>query len=331
MHVLKSARRRAGFALCLALAFAWAGHAARAETVRAGVLAYGTPAWELDTIAAYGLDAANGFALEVVPLAGNEAAKIALQAGAVEVIVSDWIWVSRQRAEGEDLVFLSFSRATGALLVPAGSALRSAADLRGRRLGVVGGPLDKSWLLLRAYTAATAGFDIAGATEPVFGAPALLEAELEAGRLDALLTYWQSAARLGPAGNATLMTVDDMMAGLGFDPDLPLLGYVFHEAWAVDHPDTVAGFAAASRAAKALLAESDEAWQRLEPLTQATEPLLRAALREGFRAGIPGPWRAADGAEAARLFATLAQYGGAELVGDSLTLQPGTFWEEPPR
>ena len=94
---------------------------------------------------------------------------MALLSGDVDVIVSDWIWALRQRSEGEDLLFAPYSSALGALMVPAGSPVRSLADLAGRRLGVAGRPIDKSWLLLRAYSRRTIRTrDIADVARPVF-------------------------------------------------------------------------------------------------------------------------------------------------------------------
>lgn len=59
-----------------------------------GVLKFGTVSWELDTIKHHGLDAAEGIDLQVVELASNQATQVALQGGAVDMIVSDWLWVS---------------------------------------------------------------------------------------------------------------------------------------------------------------------------------------------------------------------------------------------
>ena len=41
-------------------------------------------------------------------LASNDATRIAINAGAVDVIVSDWLYVSRQRAEGVPLTFVPY-------------------------------------------------------------------------------------------------------------------------------------------------------------------------------------------------------------------------------
>ena len=124
--------------------------------VRVGVLKFGTVNWELDTIKTHKLDEAEGIDLQIVDLASNQATQVALQGGAVDMIVTDWLWVSRQRADGADFTFAPYSTSAGGVMVPAESDIRSLADLKGAELGVAGGPLDKSWLMLRALMIAEA-------------------------------------------------------------------------------------------------------------------------------------------------------------------------------
>ena len=94
-------------------------------TLRIAVLKFGTVNWELNTIAHHGLDAKHGFKLEVQGVAGEAAAKIAFQGGTADMIVSDWIWVARQRAAGKDYVFIPYSKAVGGLMVPESSKATS--------------------------------------------------------------------------------------------------------------------------------------------------------------------------------------------------------------
>jgi len=154
-------------ALCYFFAALWyvltptAVVAAEPVTIRVGILQYGTASWELDVMERKGFAAAEGVRLRLVPLALKDAANIALQGGAVDVIVTDWIWVARQRAEGRDYTFVPYSRAVGGVMVRPDAGAKSIADLRGKRLGVAGGALDKSWLLLRAYSRKTLGEDAA--------------------------------------------------------------------------------------------------------------------------------------------------------------------------
>ncbi|WP_042698683.1 ABC transporter substrate-binding protein [Azospirillum sp. B506] len=296
------------------------------SVVRAGVLKFGTVSWELDTVRAHGFDRQAGIALQLVELAGNPATQIALQAGAVEIIVSDWLWVSRMRSKGEALCFIPYSTAVGALVVPAGSGIAGVGDLRGKRIGVAGSPLDKSWLLLKALATDRHGLSLDRDAQPFFAAPPLLNSKIADGDLDAVLTYWPFAARLEAKGMRVSMTVSDMLESLGQSATVPAIGYVFREDWARANPAAIAGFQAATGQAKTLLAQSDSAWERLAPLMQAEDDATFRTLRDRYRDGIPQRWTEEERAGAAKLYALLARLGGRELVGDAPTIAPGTFW-----
>ena len=120
--------------------------AATPARVRVGVLKFGTVSWELDVMQTHGLAAREGIDLQVVTLASTNATTVALQGGAVDLIVTDWTWVSRQRAEGRPFTFVPYSLTVGGLIVRPDSGIPELGDLRGKRLGVAGGPVDKSWL-----------------------------------------------------------------------------------------------------------------------------------------------------------------------------------------
>jgi NitT/TauT family transport system substrate-binding protein len=324
-RLVVASRLAVAFGLLLAL-FARPVLAAEPAAVRVGYLQFGTVEWELDTIRQHGLDVADGIRLEPVALASNEAAKVALEAGAVDLILTDWPYVTRQRAEGADFAFVPASKAVGALLVPPGSPIAGLRDLRGKQIGVAGGPLDKSWLLLRALSRKETGADLAEAAQPVFGAPPLLSEQLRQGRIDAVLTYWTFAARLQASGARPILTVNEVIRRLGAQTDVPMLGYAFHEAWATAHPEALAGFLEASFKAKRLIAGSDADWQRLLPKLGTDNPSVVAALREGYRSGILEQWGEPERRDAAHLYAILVEIGGAELVGAAKAVTPGTFW-----
>ena len=144
------------------------GHAAESNpaTVRVGVLQFGTVMWELDVVQANKLAQKRGLNLKIVPLASGDASTVALQGGAVDVIVSDWIWVTRQRAEGLNYSFAPYSNAVGSVMVKGDGGIRNVADLKGKAMGISGGPFDKTWLLLRAYASKKYGMDLAAAARP---------------------------------------------------------------------------------------------------------------------------------------------------------------------
>ncbi len=315
----------------LGAALAAPGHLLAAPgrpALKVGVLPFGTVSWEVETIRALGLDAANGFALEPVRLAGNEAARIAFQGGAVDTIVTDLLLAARLRAEGRRLRFLPFSATEGAVMVPAASGIRRVADLKGARLGVAGGPLDKSWLLLRAHATDAAGLDLVAASQPAFGAPPLLAQKLEAGELDAALLYWNFCARLEAKGFRRLVGAGDLARALGATGEIALLGYAFDEALSERAPGLIEGFAAASRAAKDRLAADPSAWMRLRPLMAAEDEATFEALRRAYLDGIPRRPVAEERADAERLYAVLARLGGERLVGAARSLPTGLYWRE---
>lgn len=316
----------AGLAALAALVAAAPAAPANAEdrpALTIATLQTGTANWELDTIRAHNFDAAEGFALQTYPVAGTPAALIAFQAGEADAMVSDWIWVARQRAEGRDYVFLPYSRAVGALMVPAAGAA-SIEALRGEKIGVAGGPLDKSWLILRAWAAKTAGMDLAAETEPVFGAPPLILQNLKSGALAGAINFWHFNARAEAAGMRPLIDVATAAAALGLDPDVPLLGYVLRGEFVRAQPDLVRGLARASRAAKDLLARDDAAWAALRPAMRAADDAEFEALRAGWRAGVPAPGPVNEDSAAAML-ALMADLGGEALVGRATALPPGVF------
>jgi NitT/TauT family transport system substrate-binding protein len=312
--------------LLLGTAFTNEGFAADRPVVRVGILKFGTVNWELDTIKTHKLDEAEGVELQIVDLASSQATQVALQGGAVDMIVTDWLWVSRQRAEGADFTFAPYSTATGSVMVPAGSDIRSLADLKGHRLGIAGGPLDKSWLMLRALMMRKHGFDPDKDTAKTFGAPPLLNEQVRNGGIDAVLNYWHFAARLKAAGLREVATVEQIAHELGIKTNVPIIGYIFSEAWAEKNKQAVRGFLRASQAAKTIMGKSDEEWQRLSPLTRAEDDATLMALRDGYRAGIPTAWGPAERDDAAKVYDILAQLGGKEVVGESPHLTAGTFW-----
>jgi NitT/TauT family transport system substrate-binding protein len=295
--------------------------------VRLGVLRFGTVAWELDVIRRHGLDAAHGIGLAASEFAAAQATQVALQAGAVDVTVQDWLWVARQRTEGADFSFATFSTAIGALIAPANSPVQSVADLPGRRLGIAGSPLDKSWLILRAYATRTHGIDLDTAVTKNFGPPPLLAEQARAGRLDAVLTFWPFAARAQAAGARRVLAMEDAVRALGIAGEVPVAGYVFSERWASANRAAVAGMLAASAAARDILANSDEEWQRLLPLTGAADAAELEQLKTYYRQGIPHASLAEQAQSAAMLFDVLAAIGGPALVGPASALPPGTFWQ----
>lgn len=315
----------AALAAAMSLTGALAAKADDLPTLKAALYMSGTVAWEVDTIRHNGFDTAQGFTLEAMDVAGAAASRVALAAGEVDMIVADWLWVAAQRAEGKDYVFLPYSKAVGGLYVPKDSPAQSLADLEGGKIGIAGGPNDKSWLILRAYAEQMTGQDLAAETEQVFGAPPLIFKSALSGELEGAINFWHFGAKMEASGMRLLASTSEAALALGLNPDTPLLGYVVRGDVLAEHPEVVKGLAAASRQAKDLLATDDAAWERLRARMNVKNDAQFAALKAGWIAGIPaeGPVSEED---AAKMLALMAKLGGEDLVGQATTLPAGTFY-----
>jgi NitT/TauT family transport system substrate-binding protein len=300
-----------------------------AEIIRLAVQKTGTFAWELAVIRAHGLDRQADLAIQLNELANPEAGKIALRGGAADIIVSDWLWVSRERGLGATLTFYPYSSALGAVMVPNSSSIRTLADLKGRKLAVAGGPIDKNWLLLRASMKQD-GIDLKSESTIVYGAPPLLAAKMLGGEMDAIVNYWNFCAALEAKGFRRLTGIEDLLPKLGAKGRTAMIGYVFDEEWGSANRDAVTRFIAMTRGAKEILATSDAEWEKIAPLTGAADAATLRAYRDRYREGIPRRPIADEEADARVLYRVLAAIGGREIVGRAQELAPGTFYRAIP-
>ena len=292
--------------------------------IRAAVLKIGTVNWELATITENGLDKKHGFRLEVQPFADNGATRIAVEGGSADMAVADWIWVARQRASGKDYVFIPYSKAVGGVVVPSESPAATLKDLGGGKIGIAGGPLDKSWLILRAYAEAEYGMDLKAETEQVFGAPPLIFKSALGADYAGAINFWHFLAKMKASGMRELISVETAGAALGLDTDTPRLGYFLKDSFLAQHPGLAQAFYEASREAKDMLATSDATWEAIRPRMHASSDAQFDQLRADWLAGAParGPVNAEG---AAKMLALMAELGGENLVGAATTLPEGLF------
>ena len=319
------------FRIFLALwLFVWATPTQAGETLRIGLQTTGTFAWQLDVIRRHDLASIAGLDLKITEYASPDAGKLALNSGSVDLAVVDWLWVARARALGAKLLFYPYSSAVGSVMVKADSPLRSIGDLSGRVLAVAGGPLDKSWLIVQA-AALRQGIDLKHEATLQYGAPPLMFQKLQQGEAEASLNYWNFCAMLEAHGYRRLLDVRDAEVALGLEEPVALIGYEFSEDFAASHKRTIDRFIAVAQNANDIMRRSDEEWEALRPLMNAEDQSIFKAYRDQTREGMPRRTIAAEQADARALFKTLADIGGPELVGPLQELDPGLYYQTPPR
>jgi NitT/TauT family transport system substrate-binding protein len=301
-------------------------NALAADRVRIAVQTTGTLAWELEIVRADHLDQQADLTIETTELASTEAGKIALMGGAADIILSDWLWVTRERSLGDNLVFYPYSTLLGAVMVPANSPIKDIADLKGKKLGVAGGPLDKSWLLLQAL-ARRSGIDLRRQAQIVYGAPPLLAQKALQGETNATLTFWNFCADLEAKGMRPAISMSDVVKRLGATGPVAMVGYVFDGGWAQRHRAPLDRLFAAMHKAESILMDSPAEWQRLAPRLGAGDPSALDIYRRRFLGGIPHRSLTDEEADARTLYRVLATLGGSDLVGPARDLDPGTFYQ----
>ena len=316
------------FAAALALvAYAClASGAEAADRLRIAIQKTGTAAWEIEVIKARGLDKAANLDIETVELASTEAGKVALEGGAVDIVVGDWLWAARERALGDKLLFKPYSTALGAVMAPKDSPVHAVVDLAGRSIGVAGGPLDKSWLMLRA-AALGAGLDLAKDARPSYGAPPLIAEKLAQGETETALEFWNFAADLEQRGFRRAIEMADVEKTLGASGPVAMTGYLFSEGFAAANKDALRRFFAAAAEARKILGEDPSAWAPIKARLRLKDDAALAVYRQRYLEGVPKRTVAEEAADARILYRRLMEIGGRDLVGDAKELDPGLFYD----
>ena len=296
-----------------------------ADRIRVAVQRTGILSWELDIVRHHGLDKKADLDINAIELASTEAGKIAIKGGSADIMLSDWLWVARERSLGDKLVFYPASSTVGAVMVGPNSTIKGIGDLRGKKLAVAGGPIDKSWLLLQGL-ARRSGLDLRRQANIVYGAPPLLSEKQVQGENDATLTYWNFAAELEFKGQKRAIQMDDVMKQLGAKSQVAIIGYTFEETYAAKNKAAVGRFIAMLNQAKEMLASSDAEWQRLAARVGNRDPKALAIFRQRYSEGIFRRNIADEETDARALYGVLAEVGGTELVGSARELDRGTFY-----
>jgi len=300
---------------------------ANLPVLKVGVLKFGTINWEMDTISHHGLDTANGFRLEVHNFASKNASAVALQSGAVDIILTDLFWVSRQRSQGKAYVLMPTTKASGGVYTPENISFEMLLNQTNQSLGIAGGAVDKNWLLLQAY-AKHKQIDLAAHLSPKFGAPPLLNRFMLANELDAIINFWHYSARLKAAGYRLALSVPDMLRALNINADVPLLGWVFSEHWAEQHTQALKGFVKASMAAKQILINDTNEWERIRPLTKAENEQVFMSLQQQYPDTLLNHFGTQEMDATKALFNIFSRIDGQTLMGQANTFDPNIYWSQ---
>ena len=299
----------------------------KADTIKIAVLKYGSVNWEYDVIKYHELDKKNNIKIEKIEVTNKDASTVAFLSKSVDIFVTDWIWASKQRNQGNLVSFLPYSNSAGGLMLKKNNKINSFLDLENKKIGVAGGSLDKSWLFLRAYALKKYEKDPLTFFKTSFAAPPLINGLLRNNQLDAGFNYWNYSARLEAQGYEEFINLNEILPFIGIIGELPLIGYVFRDNYVKHNMLMLNGFIKASNEARQILKESNKEWNRIAKMTGAIDQNMLRKIRDNFRKGIPSNNHQLMKKNIKNAYQILSKIGGEDLVGSSETLSPGTYWK----
>ncbi len=187
-----------------------------------------------------------------------------MQIGNFEVTFRGWLSTALMRSKGHKaIVVYSLTGYTDDVVARVDSPFKSIGDLKGRRIGISGGPATESVWLFRLEAARFFGFDPLKEAKAQFGAPPLLIGLLRKGELDAVLVQNPQVVQLLEIGQyrsiASLGAI--WREKTGQDP--LFVAVTMNEPWARANPDVARRFVAAYKEAIEYLKTHPDVWPAL--------------------------------------------------------------------
>jgi len=251
----------------------------RQATVKATVIE-GTQRFPIYVMQTKGIADKYNLKIEEIKAAGPQALYTVMQTGDFQVSFGGWLSVALMRAQGYKFINVySVYGYTNDVMVRTDSPLKSIADLKGKRIGVFGGPSAATTWLFRLEAVRYFGFDPLKEAKVQFGAPPLLIGLLEKGELDAILILDPQIVQLLETGKfRSIGNIGDIWREkTGQDPMLVAIS--MNETWAKSNPDVAKRFVAAYKESLEYLKTHPDVWPELARQmgikTEAGAKLLR--------------------------------------------------------
>lgn len=255
------------------------------------VVIEGVQQFPLTVLQEQGIAKKHNLDIQPIKVAGPEAAYTRFQAPQFQLGLGSWAKAAQMRAAGEKLinVFPVYGYSND-VLVPKSSSIRSLADLKGKKVGLFGGPGSGTTVMLRLIASRLYGFDPQKDSEVIFGAAALLNGQLGKGDLDAallldpLITNRLLSGEVRSIGNLAKLWKDET-------GEKPLLVTItMNEEWANANQDVAKRFVAAFAEAQQYIKTHPEVWKRLAASVGIKTPEGVELLRNRTSSALVSTW-----------------------------------------
>jgi NitT/TauT family transport system substrate-binding protein len=212
----------------------------------------------------------------------------------VDIGFGGFTTMATARAEGKDIIVIHgvFSP-VNMVFVPKDSTIRSLRDLKGRKLGVFGGPGSTTFTFLAVLARNWHGIDLFKEAELITApAPALIEL-LGRGDIDAaLLGTTESIQTHAQQRFRVLVDLSDEYKARQAGRAPAHVTIATNEEFAASHPDIVRDYVKAFEDAVAYVRSHPEVWDEYAASIKMDNPVERALLRDKMGPNITEKWDA---------------------------------------
>lgn len=300
--------------------------AAAPTTVKVDYIA-GIQAFPIEVMQQFGIAKAHNLNLQLNQLSGVAGEDTAIHTGQFQVAFAGWPTIALLRGQGQEQNVSNvygFYGYQNEIIVAKDSSIKSVADLKGKTIGIAGGPTSANYWMFRVETLKYYGFDPLKQSKIKFGAPPLIVGQFDKGQLDAIIL-------LDPFQDAVLATGKARTIGseggiwqqhTGQKP--LVLTMVMNTDWAKANTQTAKNFIAAYQQALAYLKAHPEIWPQLAKPLGITSPAAVKLLEQHFNDGTVSQWNQAYFNQQ-QLFLTTAYSLFGKAGGLPKTIPPGTF------
>jgi NitT/TauT family transport system substrate-binding protein len=290
--------------------------------------AFGTQAWPRYAIQKYQLDKKYGFELQIIPANTTQAQITAIQSGAADIGQYNWTDIARMRNAGVRIVGIAPTlRWADHIVTPVDSPIRTLADLKGKKFGVVS-RTNLNWIVMRALAMREFKLDLEKDVQVHEGSATLLRGLLEQGQLDSIVMFNTLTPAAVAGGKFKVMAQIKVLIGQLGIPDVPFLMYAADTSYATANPQNVRAFLAAYREAVEIIRTNDAIWPEYGREVKMADDEALKALRDEVRADIMSRFEPITEAGIRKTFDILLATAGPEALGGMIRLPEGFMTTE---
>ncbi len=209
----------------------------------------------------------------------------------VDIGFGGWTTAAEYRTKGSDMVAVySMMKVMDDVMVKKDSPLKSFADLKGKRVGIFGGPAGSTTMIFRVEVSKFFGFDIDKDATVQYGAPPMLMGLLDKGELDAVLLLDPYVSKMLASGKYRSIGELGEIWQQKMGYPLVSINILTNDEFANKNPQTVKNFVKAWKESLEYMKSHPELWPEMTKAIGMTSPEEINILRDRVDKSMFAQW-----------------------------------------